>query len=411
MTYDYLKDQAANPMFEKIADIIKENNLKSIVDLGCGYSRVNEFLDDYDYTLVGVDNEPSVVDELLKTYMYNHNIEFHLWDINDWLVNAHNIVLNIQHSDCVILSGILYYYKKDAIDVIEKIIEKINPKMIIICEPRQSVVYKSSNLFEIFSTWAYEAFSFDLDIRMGKRVVYALETDKKRSIFDRKIKANFNNNSIHDHAKQPDFDSNVLSDIVYITNTEALDLAKSDSNHYISVCAGYKSLYQACLDWEPDKQFRFTYIDVVPTAVDYRMYFDQMYPLFGNPDRVLEEYVREINPSILPIYGKDDHKNNLDKIVKQQYKSLGITDKEWKDFIQAYAVAPKSYIRLDAVNNIKLLNKMIAKYDTAKWFWYSNIHDWHQFRFDESTYNNWITYLEQRNNIKFNGKVPPFTST
>ena len=68
------------------------------------------------------------------------------------------------------------------------LVKKYNPKTIIISEPRPSVVYKTSDLSEIFSTWAYESWFFELDIRMGDRVVYALETDRPRSIFNRKIK-------------------------------------------------------------------------------------------------------------------------------------------------------------------------------------------------------------------------------
>lgn len=411
MSYEYLKLDNANPMFEKMADIVREKQCVSILDVGCGYSRINEFLDDYEYTLLGVDNDVDVVAECTANYDDADNISFTTSDILNFVENDTRTEF-----DCVILSGLLYYFKQDtyawsAHELISNIVKKYNPKTIIISEPRPSVVYKTSDLSKIFSTWAYESWFFELDIRMGDRVVYALETDCQRSIFDRKIKAEFNSTSEYSHQKETVWEDELLSRGVYLTNTETLDdVVPSNSDHYISVSAGFKSLYQACMDWYPGKDQQFTYIDVVPTAIDYRMYFDQMYPKLHSATRVFEYYLREINPTILPIVGDSRSTAELDTIVNEQLSYLNISRDHWDQFIKEYSTATKSYIRIDAINNVKLLNQYINKYQTTKYFNYSNIHDWHQFRFTSQTFYSWKQYLNKRNNIKFIGKTPPFTS-
>lgn len=411
MSYEYLKSPAANPMFEKMADIVREKQCVSILDVGCGYSRINEFLDDYEYTLLGVDNDIDVVAEVNSKYDTIDGISFTNTDILDFVNNDARTDF-----DCIVLSGLLYYFKQgtykwNAYELISYIVEKYNPKIILIAEPRPSIVYKTSDLSKIFATWASEAWFFELDIRMGDRVVYALETDRQRSIFNRKIKAEFNSTSQYIHQKETVWGDDLLSRGVYLTNTEALDdVAPSASNHYISVSAGFKSLYQACMDWTPGKSQQFTYIDIVPTAIDYRMYFDQMYPKLRSAVRVFEYYSREIDPNILPIVGGGRSVKDLDNIVDEQLRYLKISPRHWNEFIVHYSSAPKSYIRIDAVNNIKLLNQYINKYHTNKYFNYSNIHDWHQFRFTESTFYRWRQYIDDRNNIRFVGKTPPFTS-
>ena len=357
MSYEYLKLDGANPMFEKMADIVREKQCVSILDVGCGYSRINEFLDDYEYTLLGVDNDVDVVAECTANYDDTDSISFTTSDILNFVENDTRTEF-----DCVILSGLLYYFKQDtyawsAHELISNIVKKYNPKTIIISEPRPSLVYKTSDLSKIFSTWAYESWFFELDIRMGDRVVYALETDCQRSIFDRKIKAEFNSTSEYGHQKETVWEDELLSRGVYLTNTETLDdVVPGNSDHYISVSAGFKSLYQAC------------------------------------------------------IVGDSRSTAELDTIVDEQLSYLNISRDHWDQFIREYSTATKSYIRIDAINNVKLLNQYINKYQTTKYFNYSNIHDWHQFRFAARTFYSWKQYLNKRNDIKFVGKVPPFTS-
>ena len=410
MSYDYLKDAGANPMFEHMALEIKKYNCNTILDLGCGYSRVNEFLTDYDYRLVGIDNDPDVVDECTLKYQQDNIVIMHD-DVIRFLKESRG-----QTYDCIILSGLLYYFKPGvfeytAQELVDRIIKTFRPRIVIIAEPRPSVVYKTSDLMPVLASWSYSSAFFDMDIRMGERVVYTLIADRPRSVFNRKIKAEFNADSIHNHHQQFDFDDNGLLKTVYLTNTETLnDLYPGDATHYISVCAGFKSLYKACMDWEPGRKFQFTYVDVVPTAIDFRMYLDQMYPRQKNLASVIKRYQKEVNPQMLYIMGDGKTVDELDQVVEQQLQQLEIRDR-WPEFVQEYAQAPKTYLRVDAVNNIKLLNNFIAGSPEQKWFWYSNIHDWHQFRFTETTFYNWQQYLEDRNNIEFCGKVPPFTST
>lgn len=406
--YTYLTKPEANPMFAVMAKTIKENGYKRILDVACGYSRVNEFLTEYEYELVGFDKNTEVVTECKEKYKDRPNIEIREDELFYNQIDG--------DFDCIIISGLLYYFKPDAQTItmkeyVDMLVSTHNPKMVIVCEPRPSKKYESPDFNELFSSFAYESYFFNLDIRMGERAVYCLFTDRERAIEDRKIKAEFNADSIHAHEKQDDFDLNMQQQLVYITNTETLtDLHPSDVDHYIGVCGGLKSLYKACMDWKPGKKMRFTHIDVVPAAIDYRMFFDYAYPRVRDMNLVYDMYVADINDKILPIVGDGRPTNELNTILNEQLTDLGIR-KKWHSFINEYANSPKSYIRIDAVNNIKLLNTLLNRYDTKKCFWYSNIHDWHQHRYQEKSFYAWKQYLSERNTIEFIGKVPPFTAS
>jgi hypothetical protein len=108
--------------------------------------------------------------------------------------------------------------------------------------------------------------------------------------------------------------------------------------------------------------------------------------------------------------GEGRHTSEANDVLCEQLEYLNIQDK-WEDFIQAYNKIDKEYIRIDAVSDISTLNNIIKDDASSKLFWYSNIHDWHQFRYTEEDFAMWKEILLTSNNIKLLGKVPPFTSS
>lgn len=419
-TWNYLNTPQASPMFEEIAKFVKLNDCKHLLDLGCGYSRVNEFLTDYDYQISGVDTDVDCISYCNNTY----NTDSYVAGDVTKLEQIGSIVNTAV--DCIILSGILYYFGAEknnmpVEDYVDYLIKLFNPKVIIIAEPRPSVAYISPNYLELFDRYAYVAKHHSLDIRMGDRVVYCLYVDKVRP--ERKIKASFNENSVYNHYKQDDFDHNRLRHNVYMTNTENLSNERDGElfpanpkiQTYVCVSAGFKGMYKAAIDWYPGKQYEFVYVDVVPTALDYRMFMDNFIKQHtGNSmfNSAFDVYKRDVNPSIIPLFGTGN--KDIDETVRDQTKELGIS-KVWPEFLESYKYVKKTYIKLDAVNNVKLLTQLLNQVtvlDNNKWFWYSNMFDWHQFRFKEQTFNNWKYYVESHvKDIELSGHTPPFTTS
>ena len=179
--------------------------------------------------------------------------------------------------DVIVLGGILYYFKGDTsiLDFVESIIEKYKPKHIVIQEPFPSIAHNSPDFIPLLDKYAWYGEYYNLKIRMGQRIVITVDVDKARP--ERKIKSTSTNN-------QTPFDLNILQFGVYTANTESINnsidgevLPPTPSiNNYASVCAGFKSLYKACLDHTPNKQIKFTWFDISPTAVLYKMYQDMI---------------------------------------------------------------------------------------------------------------------------------------
>lgn len=411
MSYDYLKTNSADQYFEKQADIIKQTKSKKILDIGCGRSRVNEFLAGYDYTLFGIDNDSEEIEQCHETYIDNPNLEFICCDAIEFIKN------NREHYDCVIVSGFLYYLQQGWFQgltphtFVDMIVESTGATTVIVAEPRPSKSFKSPDFMPLFSSYAYQAWFFELDMRMGERMVFMFSTDRKRPILERKVKADFANKSTHEHDKQIDWTADRLLHNVYIKNTETFDdikLSTQPIKNYIGVCGGMKAVYKAFLDYKKHKHnFTMTWIDVVPSALHYRQWWDETYPVYKNHDSVLESYQLEVDADVQ--YIKDA--GTVDKLLTDDRLQFG-TDAEWEEFIKVYKTVPKSYMRVDAVNDIKIFNTMLATLEGSKWFWYSNIHDWHQFRFTEAQFDTWTKYLKSRNaGLTLLGKVPPFTSS
>lgn len=404
----YLNTENANPMFEMIAKAIQEVSAKTVLDIGCGHSRFQEFLTNSNVVVDGIDADEGCINYCKEHYKGN----FVLGDA----VNISSHEEFKKSYDCIVLSGLLYYFKEGMVDYVNKLVETYSPSFIIVAEPRPSITYRSPNFIPLLDRYAWVAKNVKMDIRMGDRVVYTLLTDKVRP--ERKIKASFNENSIHDHYKQHDFDDDRLKYGVYITNTEAIDSDRDGrlfpanvNEQYISVCAGFKGMYKACVDYTETgiMDSSFVYVDVVPAALDFRMYQDKMIA-DGVYDfnLIVKMYKKQINSEVQFHYGNEE--TDINKIIETQLEELDLKKYDWVPFLKQYAKLPKKYIKLDIVNNVMLLSKTIDR--TKKtWFWYSNVFDWHQFRFSERSHLRWTTYLhKQIPTIQLEGKTPPFTS-
>jgi len=407
-TWNYLQSSRANLLFETVADNIVKHNCKKILDLACGYSRINEFLDTDNYTIDGIETNNDCVEYCNENYSGKY--------VNFDALNFEKSELQSTY-DCIIVSGFFYYAGKDGfppmLEIFERLVKFYQPKIIIVTDPQPRIDHKSPDYSDLLFKYAYTVQPVYLDIRMGQRNVYTFFCDKPRPDF--KIKANFNLDSIYNHYMADDYDNTKLKNGVYITNTENLHSDRDGAlfpediscSRYISVAAGMKSIYKAAIDWYPGKKFEFVYVDIVPMALDYRIHLDRHVGSISFSE-IYQLYVTNVNNNIIPMFGNNDQ--DIDKVINDQVEELGLTA-HWKDFLYAYSISPKTYIRLDVMNNVKLFNSL-AKNDTETWFWYSNIPDWHQFRQSEKTFNRWKKYLNDRNrNIVFSGKTPPFTSS
>ena len=228
----------------------------------------------------------------------------------------------------------------------------------------------------------------------------------------RKVKAKFDNNG--KNIEQPDWSLNILQTGLYLTNTESVSsnrdglLSRSPVDVYVGVAAGLKGLIKGTLDGHED--FRFVYVDVSPAALDFRIYLDDK--LYENPhenfDDVWNDYIKQENCNPTPIFGGGY--TSIEAAIDDYLAELNLTRRDWYRFLERYSKCPKEYIKIDLINNVKLLAKLLDTNENI-WFWYSNAFDWHQFRHTTASYDAWCKYLYRKlPNLELCGHTPPFTS-
>lgn len=245
-----------------------------------------------------------------------------------------------------------------------------------------------------------------------------IEEEESVTVFEdtvrpkRKVKAEFIDNGTH--YKQEDWTLELLQRGVYLTNTESIssvrdgEIKKSDVDVYVGVAAGLKSLIKGAVDNTHD--FSYIHVDISPAALDYRKFVDEKLKenYLLNLDEIWDEYQSLTYTRALPLYGGGY--NSIESALDDYLIQVGIDRRQWYDFLEQYSKCPKTYIKLDLINNLKLLTKLI-KSNKKVWFWYSNAFDWHQFRHSEKSYNCWKRYLENNiENLELCGHTPPFTS-
>jgi hypothetical protein len=229
----------------------------------------------------------------------------------------------------------------------------------------------------------------------------------------RKVKAKFVDNGRN--YKQQDWDIDLLQRGMYLTNTESISsdrdgvIYKSDVDVYVGVAAGLKSLIKGAVDNATG--FSYIHVDISPAALDYRAYIDDRLKqnYLVNLDEVWQDYLELDYTRPLPLFGGGY--NSIEYALDDYLLEVGIDRKQWYEFLEKYSRCKKTYIKLDLINNVKLLTKLI-KTDKNVWFWYSNAFDWHQFRYSEETYHAWVNYIKRNiPNATLCGHTPPFTSS
>lgn len=168
--WNYLLSSDAKPMYDSIRDIALKNNCKSILDVGCGHSIISSYNDDFD--IVGIDIDKKSIDYCKDNYRGEY---LELDAVNDLVYETLNRTF-----DCIILSGILYYFKNNQFNITQKqfvdnLVRYFSPSVLIVSEPQDRKDYNSPDYSEFLDSYKFESkIEFDLNIRMGKRVVYEI---------------------------------------------------------------------------------------------------------------------------------------------------------------------------------------------------------------------------------------------
>lgn len=106
-TMDYLDTPEARCIFDKQADIIIENNIVGIVDVGCRIGIINDILQERgytDYNYMGYDTSTQPIEYANEKYKDFNNIEYRKAS----MYSKKDIGVSFD-VDCVIWSGVLLY--------------------------------------------------------------------------------------------------------------------------------------------------------------------------------------------------------------------------------------------------------------------------------------------------------------
>ncbi len=382
-TWDYLLTDNASPMYKSIAQHVEDCGAQNILDIGCGHAR---WLDYYNGNgnVVGIDNNKEAIDYCNE----RHNGNFTIGDA--WNINSTGSY------DTIVLGGILYYFKHDVLvlDYINSLIDKFNPKFIVIQEPFPSISHNSPDFIPLLDKFAWHGEWFDLDIRMGQRIVITLQVDKIRP--QRKIRQQPSDTKSH-------FDDKLLKFGVYTANTEEVNSAIDGEilppdpsiNNYASVCAGFKSMYKGCLDYVDNKSITYTWYDVSPTAVLFKMFQDMMKARHPNMswDDLLAIYKKDYDPRLAEL---KNNNTSIDTIVDTQLNHLGISKDTWTKWLTVYNNCKPTYVKCDIVSDVKYAAKHLKD---NTWLWYSNVFDWHQFSFPDKSKMAWTKVIGNNNTL------------
>lgn len=168
--WNYLLSSEAKPMYDAMRDIVLKNNCKSILDVGCGHSIISSYNENFD--IVGIDIDKKSIDYCKDNYKGKY---IQMDAVNDLVYETLNKTF-----DCIILSGILYYFKNDQFNItqtqfVDNLIKYFSPSVLIVSEPQDRKDYNSPDYSEFLNSYKPKnKIEFDLDIRMGKRVVYEI---------------------------------------------------------------------------------------------------------------------------------------------------------------------------------------------------------------------------------------------
>ena len=131
---DYLDTKEASPIFNKQADIIIENKIKGIIDVGCRIGIINDILHErgyVDYNYMGFDTSPEPIAYASEVWSECSNIEYRCAS----MYNKESLKVNF-NVDCVIWSGVLLYNPTNHLELFDDLTVKFyNASHAIIQEP------------------------------------------------------------------------------------------------------------------------------------------------------------------------------------------------------------------------------------------------------------------------------------
>ena len=129
---DYLDTSEARPIFEKQADLIIENKIEGIVDVGCRIGIINNILQERGYTsyrYMGYDTSNQPIEYAQELWAGYNNIEYRVASMYD----QNPVDFDV---DCVIWSGVLLYDPENHMQLFKDItFNQYGAKHAIIQEP------------------------------------------------------------------------------------------------------------------------------------------------------------------------------------------------------------------------------------------------------------------------------------
>lgn len=129
---DYLDTEEAKPIFEKQVDIIIDNQIKGIVDVGCRIGIINNLLQERgysNYNYMGYDTSWQPINYAQEFWKNFDNIEYRVGD----MYKTNYVDFDV---DCVIWSGVLLYNPTNHMELFEAVtFEQYSAKHAIIQEP------------------------------------------------------------------------------------------------------------------------------------------------------------------------------------------------------------------------------------------------------------------------------------
>lgn len=156
----YLDSEAASLLYSTKADIIRENNLIGIVDVGCRVGTVNKFLTNYQYNYYGFDTSVEPIEYAKETYRHAQ------FEVRSW----NELILPNFNVDTVIFGSILMY-EEDPYMFFERVSKFYNPKRCIVHEVNSKNVedLRYTDLSYFTDNYSCNVYNFDLSIPCGKR--------------------------------------------------------------------------------------------------------------------------------------------------------------------------------------------------------------------------------------------------
>ena len=159
----YLDSSEASVLYKKQADIVRSNQCKYLVDVGCRTGEINRYLKNYNYFYYGFDTSEEPISYAQKKYPQ------HRFEVRDW--ND----LCFTSTDVVIFGSVLIY-NKDPISMFERICEFYKAKRAIVHEVNtnntEDLPYTNLDYFNQYKNTRYE---FNLNIPVGHRTIIDVE--------------------------------------------------------------------------------------------------------------------------------------------------------------------------------------------------------------------------------------------